>query len=617
MFEMIVFLPLVGFLLAGLFGKFIGDRSTEIISTSLVSLAALLAWLSFFSKYGQEININLMQWLDINNLCFSWSIFIDPLSSIMLIVVCTISALVHLYSIAYMHKDKSRARFFAYLSLFTFMMLMLVTSNNLLQLFFGWEGVGLVSYLLIGFWYNKESANQAALKAFIVNRIGDFAFLIGIFLLYHSFGTLFFKDIFVQLQSFHHVFLINIICLMLFIGAMGKSAQFLLHVWLPDAMEGPTPVSALIHAATMVTAGVFLVARMSPLFMQASYISSFMLLIGTLTAFFAASIALVQNDIKRVIAYSTCSQLGYMFAALGVGAYDTAMYHIFTHAFFKSLLFLAAGSVIHALANEQDMRKMGGLFKYIPLTYIAMLIGTFSLTGLGVTDTIIGTSGFFSKDAILEALYVANNNLSICAFWMLVFVAFLTSFYSWRLVFMSFHGKVKAPIEVMHNIHESGWLILIPLFLLSLGSLFIGLAFKDYFIKVAFVLPFIIKLIPLIFTIFGFMLAYIFYILVPTLPNRLTSKAPKLYQFLLNKWYIDKLYDFIFVKPLLKLGNFLYKVWDLAVIDRIGPVDVTSFVFSITQKLVSFQTGLIYQYAFVFIAGVVAFLSCILVGSFV
>lgn len=629
MFEIIVFLPLVGFLIAGLFGKFIGDRASEVITTSFVVLCAVLSWIGFFTSGGREVNINIIPWLQIADLNFSWSLYIDHLSSIMLIVVCSISALVHLYSIGYMHSDKSRARFFAYISLFTFMMLMLVTANNLLQLFFGWEGVGLVSYLLIGFWFTRDSANKAAIKAFIVNRVGDFAFLIGVFSLYSIFNTVIFKDIFLKLQQLDYVTLIpyshwsistqaalNVTCFMLFIGAMGKSAQFLLHVWLPDAMEGPTPVSALIHAATMVTAGVFLVCRMQPLFEHTPIVASFIIIIGALSAFFAATVGLVQNDIKRVIAYSTCSQLGYMFVALGVGAYDVGMYHLFTHAFFKALLFLGAGSVIHAISDEQDMRKMGGLFKHIPATYIAMLIGTFSLTGLGIPETFIGTSGFFSKDAIIEATYTSTNVIAPFAFWVLIIVALFTSFYSWRLIFMTFHGKPKASVETMHNIHESGWLILIPLFILSAGALFFGFLFKDYFINVVYILPNIVKLLPFFAMVLGFILAYWFYILMPSIPGILSKKLSILYMFLLNKWYIDELYNYIFVKPIFKLGSFLYKNWDLSIIERLGPIGVSTFIFSVTNRVVRFQTGFVYHYAFVIIAGIVAFLTWAMIGSF-
>lgn len=629
MFEIIVFLPLIGFLIAGLFGKFIGDRASEVITTCFVVLCALLSWIAFFASQGQELSVNIMPWLRIDTLSFNWCLYIDRLSLVMLIVVCSISALVHLYSIGYMHSDKSRARFFAYISLFTFMMLILVTSNNLLQLFFGWEGVGLASYLLIGFWFTRESANKAAIKAFIANRVGDFAFLIGIFSLFSLFNTVMFKDIFLKTQQLDYETLmpylhwnisaqmaLNVTCFMLFIGAMGKSAQFLLHVWLPDAMEGPTPVSALIHAATMVTAGVFLVCRMQPLFEHTPIVCSFIIIIGAVTAFFAATVGLVQNDIKRVIAYSTCSQLGYMFVALGVGAYGVGMYHLFTHAFFKALLFLGAGSVIHAVSDEQDMRKMGGLFKYIPATYIGMIIGTFSLTGLGIPETFIGTSGFFSKDAIIEATYTSTNAMAPFAFWILIIVAFFTSLYSWRLIFMTFHGKSKGSVETMHHIHESSWLMLIPLFILSVGALFFGFLFKDYFVDAVYILPNIIKLLPFFAMALGFIVAYWFYILMPSIPAILSRKLSIVYKFLLNKWYIDELYNLIFVRPIFNMSNFLYKIWDLSVIERLGPIGVSTFVYSVTNRVVRFQTGFVYHYAFVIIAGIVAFLTWAMIGSF-
>lgn len=653
MFVIIVALPLLGFLIAGLLGKVLGHRFCEVVTSSFMVLAACLSWLAFWKfaiRDGHSVNVSLSSWLTIDSFSFSWALYIDTLTAVMLVVVNTVSSLVHIYSIGYMHHDKGRARFFAYLSLFTFMMLMLVTANNLVQMFFGWEGVGLASYLLIGFWYEKDSANKAAIKAFVTNRVGDFAFLLGIFSIFAVFNSLKFVDIFAKLQT--HDFLhswqflgfnltqsesINAICFLLFIGAMGKSAQFLLHVWLPDAMEGPTPVSALIHAATMVTAGVFMVARLSPLFAQAPVASTFIIFIGSFTAFFAASIALVQNDIKRVIAYSTCSQLGYMFTALGVGAYGASVFHLFTHAFFKALLFLGAGSVIHAVSGEQDMRKMGGLYKYIPVTYITMLIGTFALTGLGVPETLIGTAGFFSKDAIIEASYASHNVVSSLAFWLLVIAALFTSFYSWRVVFMTFHGKPRAATDVMHHVHESGNVMLIPLFILSLGALFAGAFFKEYFIgdlhqafwkgslfidstntllHAMHMAAFWVKIAPFVAMIIGFLIALASYIIIPSLPNRVVAIIPRVHKFLLNKWYIDELYQLIFIKPAFKLGNIFWQDGDVNLIDRLGPNGIAAKVLAMTNKTVRLQSGFIYHYAFMIIIGMAAFLTLMIVGSF-
>ena len=462
MYHAIVFLPLAGFLLAGMFGRSLGAKGCEIVTTGFLMIAAILSWIAFLSfAYSGDAphTVEVLRWVSSGNLNVNWAFRIDTLTVVMLVVVNSVSALVHMYSIGYMHHDPHRPRFFAYLSLFTFAMLMLVTSDNLLQMFFGWEGVGLASYLLIGFWFKKPSANAAAMKAFIVNRIGDFGFALGIFGVFVLFDTIEFSVIFANAEGLAATegkvleFLgyslgadaaLTIVCILLFMGAMGKSAQFLLHTWLPDAMEGPTPVSALIHAATMVTAGVFLVARMSPVFEFSHTALAVVTLFGATTAFFAATVGLVQNDIKRVIAYSTCSQLGYMFAALGVGAYGAAIFHLFTHAFFKALLFLGAGSVIHAVSDEQDMRRMGGLRKHIPKTFWMMIIGTIALTGLGIPGTYIGTAGFFSKDAIIESVFVGHNAFSTYAFIMLVVAALFTSFYSWRLIFMTFYGKPRA-----------------------------------------------------------------------------------------------------------------------------------------------------------------------------
>jgi len=501
MYQAIVFLPLAGFLLAGLFGKSLGAKGSEYVTTGFMLISAVLSWVAFLTfAYSEAVpfTVPVMAWIKSGALNVNWALRIDTLTVVMLVVVNTVSSLVHLYSIGYMHHDPHRPRFFAYLSLFTFAMLMLVTSDNLLQMFFGWEGVGLASYLLIGFWYKKPSANAAAIKAFIVNRIGDFGFALGIFGIFVLFGTIELPTVFANVQGLaasnnevvmemfgYHLNAgqaLTAICLLLFMGAMGKSAQFLLHTWLPDAMEGPTPVSALIHAATMVTAGVFLVARMSPLFEYSPTALTVVTLVGAITAIFAATVGLVQNDIKRVIAYSTCSQLGYMFVALGVGAYGAAIFHLFTHAFFKALLFLGAGSVIHAVSDEQDMRRMGGLKKHIPKTYWLMIIGTVSLTGLGIPGTFLGTAGFFSKDAIIESAFVGNNAVAGFAFALLIVAALFTSFYSWRLIFMTFHGKPRASADVMNHIHESPNVMLIPLYVLALGALIAGFVFNGSFI---------------------------------------------------------------------------------------------------------------------------------------
>ena len=508
MYQTLVFAPLVGFLIAGIFGKQLGARASEIVTTALLFLSAALAWVAFFKVgYGhQSTHVEIANWITSGDLKVNWAFRIDTLTAVMLVVVCSVSALVHLYSIGYMHEDESRPRFFAYLSLFTFAMLMLVTADNLVQMFFGWEGVGLASYLLIGFWYHKPSANAAAIKAFVVNRVGDFGYALGIFLIFALTGSVGFEEIFAKapelanksIMAFGYSWdAMTLTCLLLFMGACGKSAQFLLHTWLPDAMEGPTPVSALIHAATMVTAGVFMVARLSPLFEQAPVALSVVTIVGGTTAFFAATVGLVQNDIKRVIAYSTCSQLGYMFVALGVGGYQLGIFHLFTHAFFKALLFLGAGSVIHAMHHEQDMRNMGGLRSKIPFTFAMMTIGTLALTGFGIPFTSFGFAGFVSKDAIIEAAYASDRFGHTYAFLLVVVAAGLTSFYSWRLVFMTFFGEAKGSghdahghhahddhgtdDHGTHGPHESPLVMLIPLALLALGAVVSGFAFKDVF----------------------------------------------------------------------------------------------------------------------------------------
>jgi len=634
----IVLLPLLGALIAGLFGRIIGDRPSEIVTTLFLGIAALLSWIVFvdvgFAHTTQKIQ--LLRWVTSGELDTAWSIRVDTLTAVMLVVVTTVSSLVHLYSIGYMHEDDSRPRFFAYLSLFTFAMLMLVTSDNLLQMFFGWEGVGLASYLLIGFWYKKPEANAAAIKAFVVNRVGDFGFALGIFGLFYVFKSINLDTIFAATEATagktfmfagYEVDILTTLALLLFMGAMGKSAQFLLHTWLPDAMEGPTPVSALIHAATMVTAGVFMVARLSPIFEYAPEALKFVTLIGSITAFFAATVGLVQNDIKRVIAYSTCSQLGYMFVACGVGAYGAGIFHLFTHAFFKALLFLGAGSVIHAMHHEQDMRAMGGLKAKIPLTWGAMLIGTLALTGVGIPH-LFGFAGFHSKDAIIEAAYAAHtpNNY---AFWLLVIAAFMTSFYSWRLMFMTFHGATRADHHTYDHAHESPNTMLIPLAVLSLGAVLAGVIFAPYFIgheESAFWgaairkgehnhilhamhdIPSWVGFAPFLAMLSGFALAYLYYIAVPSLPAATAKAFRPVYLFLLNKWYFDELYNLIFVKPAFALGRLFWKGGDGAIID--GAIDGTAAsVGRVTGRIIKLQTGYVYHYAFAMLIGLALLLS--------
>jgi NADH-quinone oxidoreductase subunit L len=653
MYHAIVFLPLIGFLIAGIFGRLIGARASEIVTTTLLLLSAVLSWIALFQVgFGSgTTRVQVATWLASADLRVDWAFRIDTLTVVMLVVVNTVSSLVHLYSIGYMHEDPHRPRFFAYLSLFTFAMLMLVTADNLVQMFFGWEGVGLASYLLIGFWYQKPSANAAAIKAFVVNRVGDFGFLLGIFLVFVLTGSVAFDSIFPQIaglteRSFRFLGYdwnaLTLTALLLFMGAMGKSAQFLLHTWLPDAMEGPTPVSALIHAATMVTAGVFMVARLSPIFEYAPVALTVVVVIGATTAFFAATVGLVQNDIKRVIAYSTCSQLGYMFVALGVGAYSAGIFHLFTHAFFKALLFLGAGSVIHAMHHEQDMRNMGGLRKHIPWTAAAMTIGTLALTGFPLF------AGYFSKDAIIESAYasVAKGGFaSSYAFVLLVVAALMTSFYSWRLYFMTFegaprwgghghghddhahaaHGHDDHGHGHDHKPHESPLVMLIPLAVLSLGALAAGYAFKEAFIghdyehfwKSALFtgkdnhilhamheVPKWVVWSPFVAMLLGFVLALYMYVLRPDVPGKLAAANPVLYKFLLNKWYFDEIYDFLFVKPAMWLGRFLWKKGDGAVIDGLGPDGVSARVVDVTNRVVRLQTGYVYHYAFAMLIGV-------------
>ncbi len=614
-----------------------GSRAAELITTGLLLVSAGLSWLALVDVgfMHHDVRIALFPWITSGDLQVAWSLRVDTLTAVMLVVVNTISSLVHVYSIGYMDEDPYRPRFFAYLSLFTFAMLMLVTADNLVQLFFGWEGVGLASYLLIGFWYQKPSANAAAIKAFVVNRVGDFGFALGIFAIFALIGSIDFETIFAGAPGLTgktidffgwHADALTLTCLLLFMGAMGKSAQFLLHTWLPDAMEGPTPVSALIHAATMVTAGVFMVARLSPLFELAPDAQAFVMFIGATTAFFAATVGLVQNDIKRIVAYSTCSQLGYMFVAMGAGAYSVGMFHLFTHAFFKALLFLGSGSVIYAMHHEQDIRNMGGLKDKIPFTYIVMVIGTLALTGFPLT------AGYFSKDAIIESAYVSHNPFAFYGFLMTVIAAGLTAFYSWRLIFKTFHGEPHDQ-EHYEAAHESPLWMLIPIGILAAGSILAGFPFKELFaghgveeffreslkmhphiIEDMETMPEAIKLLPTVMMALGFVVAWLFYIRRPYIPVELARQHQLLYQFLLNKWYFDELYDLIFVRPTKWLGRFLWKVGDGKIIDGFGPDGVSARVLDVTRNVVKLQTGYLYHYAFAMLIGVAGLITWFMFG---
>ena len=640
MYAAIVFLPLVGALLAGFFGKIIGDRGAHLVTCIFMAASMLLGAVCFYDVALQQNaqTIKLFTWIESGNLKAEWALKIDTLTAIMILVVTSVSTMVHVYSIGYMHHDPHNPRFFAYLSLFTFAMLMLVTADNLVQMFFGWEGVGLASYLLIGFWYQKPEANAAAIKAFLVNRVGDFGFALGIFGTYLLFDTIVLDEIFILAPKYVETELtflwfsadaITVLTMLLFIGAMGKSAQLGLHTWLPDAMEGPTPVSALIHAATMVTAGVFMIARLSPMMEYAPDTLTVITLIGASTAIFAASVGLCQNDIKRVIAYSTCSQLGYMFFACGVSAYSAGIYHLLTHAFFKALLFLGAGSVIHAMSDEQDMRKMGGLRKRIPLTYWLMIVGTLALTGFPFL------SGFYSKDLILEATFARDTGVGYYAFYIGIFVAGLTAFYSWRLIFMTFHGECRAPKSVQDKIHESPLVMTLPLIFLAVGALFAGKLGYEFFggesmnafwgtallvlkenttIEAAAGVPLWVVLLPTIMFIVGTSLAFYCYQLKPDLPKTLSSKFSGIYQFLLNKWYFDELYDLLFVRSAFRFGHALWKKGDGAVIDGLGPDGISSMVRRLSGQAVRLQSGFLYHYAFAMMIGLIAFASWYIFG---
>jgi NADH-quinone oxidoreductase subunit L len=617
-----------------------GSRVAEIVTTVFLFASMLLSWIAFVDVgfAHHDARISVLPWIVSGDLKIDWALRIDTLTAVMLVVVGTISAFVHLYSIGYMAEDPHRPRFFCYLSLFTFAMLMLVTADNLAQLFFGWEGVGLMSYLLIGFWYHKPEANAAAIKAFIVNRVGDFGFSLGIFALFMMAGAIDLDTVFAQAPGLTgktisvlgaNVDALTLICLLLFMGAMGKSAQFLLHTWLPDAMEGPTPVSALIHAATMVTAGVFMVARLSPLFELAPHAQTFVTFIGATTALFAATVGLVQNDIKRIVAYSTCSQLGYMFVAMGVGAYSVGMFHLFTHAFFKALLFLGSGSVILAMHHEQDIRRMGGLKDKLPFTYWTMLIGTLALTGFPLT------AGYFSKDAIIEAAYAGHNPMAPYAFWLTTAAAALTGFYSWRLMFLTFHGR---PHDRHHfeAARESPLVVTVPLGLLAAGSilsgfpfleLFVGHGVKEFFgqsltfgpgnqlLEDMHHVPYVVAVLPTLMMAIGFAVAWEFYMRRPELPAELARQHESLYRFLLNKWYFDEIYDALIVRPTIRLGRALWKGGDGWLIDGFGPDGVSARVLDVTRGAIRLQTGYLYHYAFAMLIGVAAFITWFMFGG--
>ena len=667
----IVFGPLFAALVAGLFGRRIGDIASQTVTTGFLILSCLLSWTVFAQwTWGglEPFTLQIAPFIHVGTFQSNWSLRLDGLSAVMLIVVTTVSALVHVYSWGYMAEDPSRPRFFAYLSLFTFAMLALVTAADFMQLFFGWEGVGLASYLLIGFWFHKPSANAASIKAFVVNRVGDFGFALGIMTVYWMFGTIQFAEIFPRVHEFagkHWEFIgqnwsaIDLACALLFVGAMGKSAQFFLHTWLPDAMEGPTPVSALIHAATMVTAGVYMVCLLSPMFEHAPIAKQIVTLIGAVTALFAATVGLAQNDIKRVIAYSTCSQLGYMFFAAGVGAYQAAMLHLFTHAFFKALLFLGAGSVIHGMHHEQDMRKMGAIWKFMPITYAVMTIGTLAITGVGIPGVELGFAGFYSKDTIIEAAFAAGQQyggVAYFAFFVGIFAAGLTAFYSWRLAFMTFHGTAKWGAHATHDDHaahghddhaahadhghddhghdhtphESPLSMLIPIILLAFGAVFAGFAFVEKFVgegrnefwkgaiynaptnhvlEHAHHSPTWLLWLPLVVSTTGLLIAYYVYILKEGMGARIAARKGLVWSFLYNKWYFDELYEATFVKAAKFLGDLFWKGGDQKLIDGLGPDGVSAVSLNLGKRMGKVQTGYVYHYAFVMLLGVAGLLS--------
>ena len=657
---LIVFLPVIAAIVAGLGNRMLGNTVTKSITTGALFISAALSWpifLGFLNGTATAEVVPVLQWVKSGTLTFDWALRVDALTAVMLVVINSVSALVHLYSWGYMEEDPDQPRFFAYLSLFTFAMLMLVTADNLVQMFFGWEGVGLASYLLIGFWFKKPSAGAAAIKAFVVNRVGDLGFMLGIFGTYLVFQTTSIPEILEAAPAMSgatigflgmRLYTMDILCILLFIGAMGKSAQLFLHTWLPDAMEGPTPVSALIHAATMVTAGVFMVCRLSPMFETAPTALMIVTVIGAATCFFAATIGTTQWDIKRVIAYSTCSQLGYMFFAAGVGAYGVAMLHLFTHAFFKALLFLGAGSVIHAMHHEQDMRYYGGLRKHIPITFWAMLAGTLAITGLGVYHLGVGFAGFWSKDAILEVAFARGTQFSTMAFWLGVTAALLTSFYSWRLMFLTFWGKPRwiESEHIQHSVHktpeeagedttggyhphESPLSMLVPLGLLTLGAVAAGQVFAPSFLDDAafwaesifynedlihamHAVPYWVKYSAFVVMIIGFAGAYLAYIAKPDIPAKFVATFPWLHRFVYNKWYFDELYDWIFVKPSFFIGRQFWKLGDIGTIDRFGPNGVAWAVERGAVAAKSIQSGYLYTYALIMLLGLVAAITYVL-----
>jgi NADH-quinone oxidoreductase subunit L len=674
--HIIVFLPLLAALVAGLGQRFIGAVAAKTITTAGLFTASLLSWpifIGFLNGSETAYVAPVMNWVQSGDLSFDWELRVDALTAVMLVVITTVSALVHLYSWGYMEEDPDQPRFFAYLSLFTFAMLMLVTANNLVQMFFGWEGVGLASYLLIGFWYKKPSANAAAIKAFVVNRVGDLGFMLGIFGVFWLFGTVSIPDILAAAPDKvgssigflgFRVDTMSLLCILLFIGAMGKSAQLGLHTWLPDAMEGPTPVSALIHAATMVTAGVFMVCRLSPLFETSQFALDVVTIVGATTAIFAATVGLVQTDIKRVIAYSTCSQLGYMFFAAGTGAYGAAMFHLFTHAFFKALLFLGAGSVIHAMHHEQDMRYYGGLRKHIPLTFWAMMAGTLAITGVGIVG-VGGFAGFYSKDAIIEAAFASHSTFHMYAFGIGVLAALLTSFYSWRLMFLTFFGTPRwvQSEHIQHAMHDHGdhdehahdhahdahsdgtagyhphespLSMLIPLGILTLGAVFAGFVFHGGFIEAetgkAFwanstlffnehlmhamhEVPLWVKLSSTVAMLTGLLVAYVMYQQSKDAPQRLATAFAPLYRFFLNKWYFDELYNAVFVRPAFWFGRLFWKQGDIGIIDRFGPNGSAAVVSFGSKLAVKMQSGYLYTYALVMLLGLVTAVSWMMVRT--
>ncbi|MFK7867148.1 MAG: NADH-quinone oxidoreductase subunit L [Alphaproteobacteria bacterium] len=643
---LIVFLPLLGALLAGFLTPFVGyqgqDRFAQLVTSIFMSVAALLSWILFLNLAMGNVDyagtVQLLQWVKVDGFDFNWALRVDMLSAVMFIVVTTVSAVVHIYSIGYMSHDHHKPRFMAYLSLFSFMMLMLVSADNLVQMFFGWEGVGLASYLLIGFWYHKPTANAAAIKAFLVNRVGDVGFALGIFALFILTGSVDFDGVFAAVPGLvgtqinflgMEVDAITCTALLLFLGAMGKSAQLGLHTWLPDAMEGPTPVSALIHAATMVTAGVFMVCRLSPWFEYSDTALAVVTVVGACTAFFAATIGLTQTDIKRVIAYSTCSQLGYMFFAAGVSAYPAAMFHLTTHAFFKALLFLGAGSVIHAMSDEQDMRKMGGIGRHIKTTRALMWIGSLALAGVGIPG-VFGFAGYYSKDMVLEAAYGAHSAVGGFAFWMGIMAALMTAFYSWRLLILTFDGTPRADERVMGHVHESPKVMILPLILLAFGAIFAGFFFKDWFVgdgmaafwgdsllildthpamENAHHVPLWVKLLPLIVGLVGIAMAYQLYRGGLAKAEKRAKFWGPFYQFSLNKWYFDELYNFLFVRPAFKIGQLFWRKGDGTIIDGLGPDGVAWLVKRIGAKVSALQTGYLYHYALVMLIGVVALIA--------